>query len=81
MSEKHPAMVTFRLIEMMRELDPSPALLSAIEACEAEMHAKAVLWDEGFQACAEEHMRQQREPTYPICRPNPYLPSGQGFPQ
>ncbi|UAJ78332.1 hypothetical protein IT072_13800 [Leifsonia sp. ZF2019] len=32
----------------------------------------ADLWDDGFTACAHEHMKQREDPTYPIHRPNPY---------
>jgi hypothetical protein len=29
-------------------------------------------WDEGFTACAHEHMRQRDDPSHPITRVNPY---------
>jgi len=32
-------------------------------------------WDEGFTACAGEHMRQREDPSHPITRTNPYLGS------
>ncbi|MDQ0102300.1 regulator of replication initiation timing [Paenarthrobacter nicotinovorans] len=29
-------------------------------------------WDEGFTACAHEHMKQEKDPAHPITRTNPY---------
>lgn len=34
--------------------------------------ATEAAWDEGFSACATEHMRQRQDPDYPITRTNPY---------
>lgn len=32
----------------------------------------ACAWDEGFTACAHEHMQQREDRTHPITRTNPY---------
>ncbi|MFF9565749.1 hypothetical protein ACF1AJ_20540 [Leifsonia sp. NPDC014704] len=35
-------------------------------------NALAEAWDDGFTACAGEHMKQRRDPSHPITRTNPH---------
>lgn len=39
---------------------------------ERDIWIKSNAWDEGFTACANEHIKQRQDPNYPMTRPNPY---------
>lgn len=45
----------------------------------ARKHEKALeeAWDEGFTACAHQHMEQRRNPEHPITRTNPHQALGE----